>query len=155
MQTFVDSILSLSPSASIIVAGDMNEYMATRAVFRPLAALLHDINDVGGVPPEERYTYAYDEHAQEIDHMFVSDAVAARGGAVEHVHVNTWARSIGERASDHDPTVGRVWVCDAEAVVGGGIGESRFPVSCARLRTALTGYRSLGGLGAEREQIVL
>ena len=118
MQTFVDSILSLSPSASIIVAGDMNEYMATRAVFRPLAALLHDINGVGGVPPEERYTYTYDQHAQEIDHMFVSDAVAQRGGEVEHVHVNTWAGSIGERASDHDPTVARVWVCDAEAVAG-------------------------------------
>ncbi|KAI0710028.1 DNase I-like protein [Earliella scabrosa] len=113
---FVDSILSLSPSASIIVAGDMNEYAATRAVLRPLAAVLHDMNDVGDVPPAERYTYAYDQHAQEIDHMFVSDAVAQRGGEVEHVHVNTWAGSIGERASDHDPTVARLWVCDAEAV---------------------------------------
>lgn len=92
----------------------MNEFTAARSVLRPLTALLHDANDVGGVPPAERYTYAYDQHAQEIDQVFVSDAVARRGGEVEHVHVNTWARNVGERASDHDPTVVRLWVCDAE-----------------------------------------
>ena len=95
----------------------MNEYAATRAVLRPLQALLHDANDVAEVPPAERYTYAYDQHAQEIDHVFVSGAVAARGADVEHVHVNTWARTVGERASDHDPTVVRLWVCDAETGV--------------------------------------
>ena len=101
----------------------MNEYAATRAVLRPLQALLHDANDVAEVPPAERYTYAYDQHAQEIDHVFVSDAIAKRGGEVEHVHVNTWARTIGERASDHDPTVVRLWVCDADAEKGGAGGE--------------------------------
>ncbi|KAH9856479.1 endonuclease/exonuclease/phosphatase [Lenzites betulinus] len=117
--TFVGSILDLNPEASIIVAGDMNEYLATRAVFQPLTALLHDANAVAGVPPAERYTYAYDQHAQEIDHVLVSDAIAKRrygdaGVEVDHVHVNTWAGSVGARASDHDPTVVRMWVCDPE-----------------------------------------
>ncbi|TBU63093.1 DNase I-like protein [Dichomitus squalens] len=111
---FVSSLLDLSPNASVIVAGDMNEFTAARSVLRPLAAILIDANDVCGVPLAERYTYAYDQHAQEIDHVFVSDAIARRGGDVEHVHVNTWARTVGERASDHDPTVARLWVCDAE-----------------------------------------
>ena len=93
----------------------MNEYTAARTVLRPLTSLLHDVNDVARVPLAERYTYAYDQHAQEIDHIFVSEAVAARGGEVEHVHVNTWARSVTQRASDHDPTVVRLWVCDAES----------------------------------------
>ncbi|KAI0635685.1 endonuclease/exonuclease/phosphatase [Trametes polyzona] len=122
--TFVRSLLDLDADASVAVAGDMNEYLATRAVLRPLSAVLHDANELAGVPPAERYTYAYDQHAQEIDHVFVSDAIARRRGAsftiagsdssveVEHVHVNTWARSLGERASDHDPTVIRLWVCD-------------------------------------------
>ena len=101
----------------MIVAGDMNEFTAARSVLRPLTSLLTDANDVGGVPLAERYTYAYDQHAQEIDQVFVSEAVARRGGDVEHVHVNTWARSVGERASDHDPTVVRLWVCDAETGV--------------------------------------
>ncbi|KAH9945267.1 DNase I-like protein [Epithele typhae] len=110
--TFVGSILDLDEHASVIVAGDMNEYAATRSVLHPLSARLLDINDVARVPAAERYTYAFDQNAQEIDHMFVSEAVAARGGDVEHVHVNTWAQSIAERASDHDPTVARLWVCD-------------------------------------------
>ena len=113
-QRFVASLLDLSTDAPVIVAGDMNEFTAARAVLRPLAALLHDANDVAGVPAAERYTYAYDQHAQEIDQVFVSDAIARRGGDVEHVHVNTWAKTVGERASDHDPTVVRLWVCDAE-----------------------------------------
>ena len=41
---------------------------------------MHDANDAARVPRAERYTYAYDQHAQEIDHVFVSGAVAARGG---------------------------------------------------------------------------
>ena len=113
-QRFVASLLDLSTDAPVIVAGDMNEFTAARSVLRPLAALLHDANDVAGVPAAERYTYAYDQHAQEIDQVFVSDAIARRGGDVEHVHVNTWAKTVGERASDHDPTVVRLWVCDAE-----------------------------------------
>ncbi|KAI9061010.1 endonuclease/exonuclease/phosphatase [Trametes sanguinea] len=114
--TFVRSLLDLAPNASVIVGGDMNEYLAARAVLRPLASLMHDANAVAGIPPEERYTYAYDQNAQEIDHVFVSDAIADRPGGVEveHVHVNTWAETIGSRASDHDPTVVRSWVCDPE-----------------------------------------
>ena len=118
-QTFVRSILDLDADANVIVAGDMNEYAAARAVLRPLSALLYDANDIARVPVAERYTYAYDQHAQEIDHVFVSPAIAARGGDIEHVHTNTWARSVGERASDHDPSVAKVWVCDRETPLEG------------------------------------
>lgn len=90
----------------------MNEYLQTRSVFRALSPVLFDINELSGVPPVERYTYVYEQHTQELDHIFVSEAIGRRGTEVEHVHVNTWARSVGERASDHDPTVARVRVCD-------------------------------------------
>ncbi|TCD65684.1 hypothetical protein EIP91_002311 [Steccherinum ochraceum] len=109
--TFVDSILAKDSSASIILAGDMNDFVQTRTVFHPLHSLLHDINDVADIDPAERYTYVYEQHAQEIDHIFVSDAVAKRGAEVEHVHVNTWALSASARASDHDPTGAKIWVC--------------------------------------------
>ncbi|KAI9000554.1 endonuclease/exonuclease/phosphatase [Trametes punicea] len=114
--TFVRSLLDVLPDANVIVAGDMNEYLAARAVLRSLTVLLHDTNEVAGVTPEEQYTYVYDQHAQEIDHVLVSDAIAEREGGVEveHVHVNTWAGSVSERASDHDPTVVRLWVCEPE-----------------------------------------
>jgi predicted extracellular nuclease len=95
-----------------VLAGDMNEYTQTRAVFAPLAGLLHDADDVAAVPPAERYTYVFDQNSQEIDHVFVSPAVAARGVQLAHVHVNTWAPSLAARASDHDPTAALVRVCN-------------------------------------------
>lgn len=96
----------------------MNEFVQTRSVFASFAGLLIDANEASGVLPEERYTYAYDQHTQQIDHIHVSAAVARRGVQVEHVHVNTWASSYNARASDHDPSVVKVWVCDAERVDG-------------------------------------
>lgn len=139
---FVGEILAKSKegSASVVVGGDMNEFTQTRSVFRPFTGpsssaspqslspllssasvsdtspLLHDVNALARLPDPERYTYLYDQHTQEIDQMFVSSAIARRGGVgVEHVHVNTWARSAGERASDHDPSVARMWVCEASS----------------------------------------
>ncbi|GJE96590.1 DNase I-like protein [Phanerochaete sordida] len=109
---FVDSILALDGNASVIVGGDMNEFVQARSIFKAFDRTLYDINDVADVAPTERYTYVYEQHMQEIDQLFVSDAVARRGADVEHVHVNTWAASVRERASDHDPTVARVRVCD-------------------------------------------
>lgn len=91
----------------------MNEFVQTRHVFNGFSRLLYDINEVSDVPPLERYTYVYEQHTQEIDHLFVSSAIARRGTEVEHVHTNTWAPSVSERASDHDPTVAKVRVCDA------------------------------------------
>ncbi|EPT05654.1 hypothetical protein FOMPIDRAFT_1021407 [Fomitopsis schrenkii] len=111
---FVSSLLTLDPDSHIIVGGDMNEFLQTRSVFAPFNGLLTDINEVAGVPPSERYTYVYEQHAQEIDHIFVSDAVKAKGASVDHVHVNTWATTKGRQASDHDPSVAKVWVCEVE-----------------------------------------
>lgn len=96
----------------------MNEYVQTRSVFHALSGLVTDINDVSRVPAPERYTYVYEQRTQEIDHIFVSSAIARRGTEVEHVHINTWANSISERASDHDPTVAKLSVCDTKAVSG-------------------------------------
>ena len=114
----------------------MNEFVQTRSVFRPFthsddtftadlhghsSGILTDINELANIPQEERYTYVYDQHSQEIDHIFVSNAIARRGGLdVEHVHVNTWAKSTRatDRASDHDPTVARVRVCDSSIMNG-------------------------------------
>ena len=114
---FVKSILDKDVNASVIVAGDMNDFTQARSVFQGFKDVLTDINDASDVPPVERYTYVYEQHMQEIDHMFVSDAIVQRGTEVEHVHVNTWARSTAssDRASDHDPTVAKVWVCDRPA----------------------------------------
>lgn len=111
-QDFVETILVKDVNASIIVAGDMNEFVQTRSAFRHLNNLLTDINESSGVNAVERYTYVYDQNTQEIDQIFISEAIVRRGTEVEHVHVNTWAQSYSGRASDHDPSVAKLWVCD-------------------------------------------
>ncbi|EPQ54532.1 DNase I-like protein [Gloeophyllum trabeum ATCC 11539] len=113
--TFVRDILSLDPSASILAAGDFNEYLQTRSVFADLSEVLHDIDETSNIDPVERYTYVYDQNTQQIDHIFVSNAIKERGTEVEHIHVNNWASSLKQRTSDHDPSVFRVRVCDNDA----------------------------------------
>jgi predicted extracellular nuclease len=108
---FAKTLLDLDPDASLVIAGDMNEHVHARSVFAPFDGLVQDLDVLAGIPPEERYTYVYEQNMQEIDHLFVSPAIAARGPALEHVHVNTWAPSEGERASDHDPSWAQVKVC--------------------------------------------
>ena len=112
------SILAHDGNASVILGGDMNEFVQTRSVFDSLSGMLYDLNEVSGVDPVERYTYVYEQHTQEIDHIFISSSIARRGTEVEHVHVNTWASSTTERASDHDPTVAKVRVCDFDYARG-------------------------------------
>ncbi|OJT13614.1 hypothetical protein TRAPUB_9803 [Trametes pubescens] len=110
--TFVKALLALDPNANIIVGGDCNEYVQTRAVFAPFDGLLTELDVAVDVPLAERYTYLFDQNSQQLDHLFISDAIVARGDlAVEHVHVNNWAPTLAARASDHDPTVARVKIC--------------------------------------------
>lgn len=83
----------------------------TRSVFAPFTAMLKEVDEVAGIPDVERYTYVFDQNNEQLDHVFVSNAIASRGVEVEHVHVNNWAPNIDARASDHDPSVARIRVC--------------------------------------------
>ncbi|CAA7261339.1 unnamed protein product [Cyclocybe aegerita] len=109
--TFVKAILTKDPFANIIVGGDFNEFLQTRSVYRPLTKLLTSIDEVAGVPEVERYSYVFDQNAQQLDHALVSDAIKFRRAQFEHVHVNTWSPSLSARISDHDPSVGRIRLC--------------------------------------------
>jgi endonuclease/exonuclease/phosphatase family metal-dependent hydrolase len=48
-------------------------------------------------------------NAQQLDHMFVSDALAKKV-KYEHIHVNTWPE-FAAQVSDHDPSVARLDLC--------------------------------------------
>ncbi len=51
----------------------------------------------------------FENEAEQLDHMFVSHAVAASSLAkYEHIHVNSWATS---QVSDHDPSIGIFDLC--------------------------------------------
>ena len=111
-QKFVKDLLKKDPGAHIVLAGDCNEFFQTRSVYAPFAGLLTEADEAAGVPAVERYTYLFDQNSQQLDHMFVSLAIANRGGVrVEHVHVNNWAPAITARGSDHDPSVAQLRIC--------------------------------------------
>ncbi|GJE88271.1 DNase I-like protein [Phanerochaete sordida] len=108
---FVSGLLAKDPGASVIVGGDFNEFTQTRTVFAPFEGLLTEVDVAADVDPVERYTYVFDNLQEQLDHVFVSSAVAGRTVEVEHVHVNSWAPDVNTRTSDHDPSVARLRVC--------------------------------------------
>ena len=112
LQTFIKSLLLKNPLANIVVAGDFNEFVQTRSVYKPFAsALLSDIDDAAGIPALERYSYVFDQNSEQLDHAFISPALRLRKVEFEHIHVNTWAPDLKSQVSDHDPSVGRIRVC--------------------------------------------
>lgn len=82
-----------------------------RSVFASFDNILNEVDEVARIPVVERYTYVFDQNNEQLDHLFVSNAIANRGVEVEHIHVNNWASDINNRASDHDPSVAKVRVC--------------------------------------------
>lgn len=106
------SLLDLDPQANLIVAGDFNEFIQTRSVFAAFEGLITEADELAGLADVEKYTYVFDNNQEQLDHIFVSPAIAARKVEVEHIHVNSWATSIDVRTSDHDPSVARLRVCD-------------------------------------------
>lgn len=107
----MNSVLAKNSSANIVVAGDCNEFLQTRSVFASLETVMKDIDEVAGIDLVERYTYVFDGNTEQLDHMFLSESVQRREAQVEHVHVNNWSPSFDARASDHDPTVGKIQLC--------------------------------------------
>ncbi|KAL8758218.1 MAG: hypothetical protein Q9184_004001 [Pyrenodesmia sp. 2 TL-2023] len=111
--SFIAQILSQNPNAAIIAAGDFNEFASVEPLelFERISGL-RDLDVVSGLPEAERYTYTFGSSQQQLDHMYVSDAVAKFVGRkdFEHVHVNTWVANENV-ASDHDPTVASLNVC--------------------------------------------
>ncbi len=77
----------MDPDANVLVAGDFNEYAQTRSVFASITELLQETDEIAGIAPVERYTYVFDQNTQQLDHIFISDALALRGVEVEHIHV--------------------------------------------------------------------
>ncbi|RAL09399.1 endonuclease/exonuclease/phosphatase family protein [Aspergillus homomorphus CBS 101889] len=108
---FVTSIFAEVADARVIAAGDWNEY----SFVQPLEVFasesgLQEIDEAAGVAATERYTYLYNQNCEQLDHMFISSALAT-DAKVEHVHVNTWVSTADQR-SDHDPTVALLNVCE-------------------------------------------
>ncbi|KAI0809472.1 DNase I-like protein [Xylaria sp. FL0064] len=107
---FVSQILAQDRDALILTVGDFNEYgfVVPVQTFARVSGL-EDLDEVVGIPTTERYAYLYDMNSQELDHAFVSKALA-KGAKFEHLHINTWL-AYDDKTSDHDPSVAKFNIC--------------------------------------------
>lgn len=104
---FAASILSLDPTASVVVLGDMNEH-EFRPPMKRLAEVSGLTNLIDQVPIEDRYTFSFEGNLQILDNLFVSPSLLRDGAPeIDIVHAN--ADLAGKlAASDHDPVLVRL-----------------------------------------------
>ncbi|HSI65819.1 MAG TPA: S-layer homology domain-containing protein [Planococcus sp. (in: firmicutes)] len=90
------------PDLNVIVAGDMNDFEFTPS----MQALKGDIltNKVEDVPLDDRYSYYYQGNSQVLDHILVTNNIAAQT-EIDMVHINSMFMEQHGRASDHDPVL--------------------------------------------------
>ncbi|RDB17941.1 hypothetical protein Hypma_000907 [Hypsizygus marmoreus] len=109
--SFAQSILAADKKANILLAGDFNEFLQARSIYKPLTDVLTDIDEAAGIPEVERYSYVFDQNSEQLDHAFISKAIKKRKVEFEHIHINNWAPTLAGRISDHDPSVGQIRLC--------------------------------------------
>jgi len=112
---FVSEISSADPSASVVVLGDLNDFEFSDTVGILEAAGLHDLMDT--LPLNQRYSYDFEGNSQVLDHILFSGPLFARPLVFDPVHVNA---EFFDQASDHDPSVVRVFLNEPPSVAAGG-----------------------------------
>ncbi|GGN58370.1 endonuclease [Streptomyces albiflavescens] len=104
VKSFVDQILAVDASASVIVLGDLNDFE-----FSQTADILTANNSLVDLPrtltAAERYTYDFEGNSQVLDHILLSAGLAATAYGYDVVHVNS---EFAAQLSDHDPQVVRI-----------------------------------------------
>jgi uncharacterized protein len=99
---YINTQLATNPALNVAVLGDFNGFWFENAVGTLVTtAGLNRASDLA--PEEERYSYIFDNNAQQIDHILLSNGLYA-GAQYDAVHINA-EFSAATRPSDHDPQV--------------------------------------------------
>ena len=108
---FVKDIKEQNPDANVILTGDFNDFEFSA----PLQTLKGNelTNMIEKVPFEQRYSYTYQGNSQVLDHILVSNNLAA-STEVDIVHINSSFMEEHGRASDHDPVLVQIDLADEE-----------------------------------------
>ncbi|MBE9137900.1 endonuclease/exonuclease/phosphatase family protein [Nodosilinea sp. LEGE 07088] len=105
VQNYVNGLVSDAPGANVVVLGDFNEFEFVSPV-KDLAANTGLTNLTETLPENERYSFIFQGNSQSLDHILVSEGLAA-GAEFDAVHVNAEFAETDGRASDHDPLLAR------------------------------------------------
>lgn len=106
VQAYVQQLLAADPTRHVAVMGDFNGFQ-----FEESLTVLEQGGTLANLswllPADERYSYVFDGNSQQIDHLLVSQGLAANA-EFDIVHLNTGRA--GFRPTDHDPVLGRFLV---------------------------------------------
>ena len=103
VQGFVNG---LADDANVVVVGDFNEFEFVSPV-EELETNSGLINLTNTLPEDERYSFIFQGNSQALDHILVSENLAA-DAEFDIVHVNSEFAETDSRASDHDPLLTRL-----------------------------------------------
>ena len=101
---WIRSLQAIDRRASIVIAGDLNDYQFSPAVRTLTGGGTGLVDLIGTLPREQQYTYVYSGVSQVLDHIIVSADLRARA-RYEVIHLNA---EFAGQTSDHDPQVVRV-----------------------------------------------
>ncbi|MBY0097138.1 5'-nucleotidase C-terminal domain-containing protein [Mesobacillus maritimus] len=99
---FIKDVQSENPNANVVVMGDLNDFEFSNPIQTLKGSELTNLIEM--VPAAERFTYNYQGNSQVLDHILVTNNLAA-GAEVDIVHINSPFMEEHGRASDHDPVL--------------------------------------------------
>lgn len=102
INNFVKDIQAENADANVVVMGDLNDFEFSNPIQTLKGSELTNLIEM--VPAAERFTYNYQGNSQVIDHILVTNNLAA-GAEVDIVHINSSFMEAHGRASDHDPVL--------------------------------------------------
>jgi len=122
VNNFVDNLLLGNPDANVVVLEDLNEFEFEET----LTVLKGDnllVNLTETLPPEERYTFIFQGNSEALDHILVSENIAA-SAEYDIVHLNA---EFAGQVSDHDPIIVSLNLGDEEETTVNLVGFAQLP----------------------------
>jgi len=111
---FVKDVKTKNPKANVVSVGDFNDYQFTDALkIHEGNIMTNMINKVG---VSDRYTYLYQGNSQVLDHILVSNHLAAKT-TIDILHINADFTDMAGRASDHDPVLVQIDLAGKDVIV--------------------------------------
>ncbi|NEQ47639.1 MAG: type I secretion C-terminal target domain-containing protein [Leptolyngbya sp. SIOISBB] len=120
-QAVQDFVNGLADDANVVVVGDFNEFEFVSPV-EDLETNSGLINLTNTLPEDERYSFIFQGNSQALDHILVSENLAA-DAEFDIVHVNSEFAETDSRASDHDPLLARFTLTTSGEVLEGTAGR--------------------------------
>lgn len=122
LHDFIAGVLAQQPDARVVALGDFNDFEWSAPMQKLSGAdvgtpILTDLATLL-LPETERYSYVFEGNSQELDHIYVSEAMLG-GAEFQAVHINA---EFADQASDHDPIAASLKVAPVVVCDGGTVG---------------------------------